>query len=281
MGHSKMMKEFSSRYPIWFCDVWGVIHNGHDAFAAASRALIQHRKAGGRVILLTNSPRSSRGVAEQLTQIGVPRETYDAIVTSGDVTQDLLRQHAKGQVYHIGPARDLSIFEGLGIARVPLPESQTVLCTGLFHDYTETPDDYAASLQELKQHEAVMICANPDKIVRKGKRLIYCAGALAEAYQKIGGTVLMAGKPFAPIYDLAMTTASQIAGRVIPKGGVLAIGDGPETDIRGAADFGIAALLVADGVIDASDGLEAVTARVKAAVPHVNLVATVPELAWN
>lgn len=275
------MKQFSTRYPIWFCDVWGVIHDGHDAFPHASGALKRHREEGGRVVLLTNSPRSQAGVARQLEEIGVPRAAYDAIVTSGDVTQDLLRQHAHGKVYHIGPARDLSIFEGMGLARVPLSESKTVLCTGLFHDDVETPAGYASQLEELKAHDALMICANPDKIVRRGNRLIYCAGALAEAYERIGGRVLMAGKPFTPIYELAMATAGRLAGREIGKAEVLAIGDGPETDIRGAADFGIAALLIADGVTDASIGLEAVTAQVKAAVPRAQLVATLPALAWD
>ncbi len=275
------MKDLSARYPIWFCDVWGVIHDGHEAFTAASDALTRHRDASGRVVLLTNSPRSHAGVAEQLAAIGVPRTSYDGIVTSGDVTQDLLRQHARGKVYHIGPARDLSIFDGQGIARVPLSESKTVLCTGLFHDDTETPEDYARSLRELKDHDALMICANPDKIVRRGRRLIYCAGALAEAYAQIGGRVLMAGKPFTPVYELAMATAARLAGRDIKKCEVLAIGDGPETDIRGAADFGLDALLIADGVIDASIGLDAVTERVIAAVPHANLIATHPALAWD
>jgi HAD superfamily hydrolase (TIGR01459 family) len=275
------MRNLSERYPIWFCDVWGVIHDGHEAFAAASDALTRHRDAGGRVILLTNSPRSHAGVAEQLAAIGIPLNSYDGIVTSGDVTQDLLRQHAHGKVYHIGPARDLSIFDGQGIARVPLSESKTVLCTGLFHDDIETPEDYAQSLRELKDHDALMICANPDKIVRRGSRLIYCAGALAEAYAQIGGRVLMAGKPFVPIYELAMATAARLAGRDIGKGEVLAIGDGPETDIRGAADFGLAALLIADGVTDASIGLDVVTAQVKAAVPHANLVGTCAALAWD
>jgi HAD superfamily hydrolase (TIGR01450 family) len=248
--HAEGMKEFSSRFPIWFCDVWGVIHNGYEAFGEATRALTSHRAQGG-------------------------------IVTSGDVTQDLLRRHAHGKVFLIGPARDLSILDGLGIAQVPLAETKTVLCTGLFDDETETPEDYADHLAELKAHQAVMICANPDKVVRKGQRLLYCAGALAEAYGKLGGEVLMAGKPFAPIYELAMGTATRIARRELAKADVLAIGDGPETDIRGAADFGIACVLVADGVTDRASGLDAATAATLAAVPHARLMATVDALAWD
>jgi HAD superfamily hydrolase (TIGR01459 family) len=275
------MKEFSQLYPVWFCDVWGVLHDGYSAFPEATRALALHRKNGGTVVLLTNSPRSAKGVAGQLTALGVMPDCYDAIVTSGDVTQDLLRQHAKGKVHHMGPARDLSILDGQAIARVPLAETKTVLVTGLFDDETETPADYADRLAEIKAHDAMMICANPDKIVRKGNRILFCAGALGEAYQAIGGEVLMAGKPFKPIYDLAMATATRVAGHAIDKTQVLAIGDGPETDIKGAADFGITAVLIADGITDAADGLDAVAARVTAAVPHARLVATLPALAWS
>jgi HAD superfamily hydrolase (TIGR01459 family) len=275
------MKQFSTRFPVWFCDVWGVLHDGYQAFPEAMRALSLHRKNGGSVVLLTNSPRSSKGVASQLAAFGVMQDCYDAIVTSGDVTQDLLRVHAKGKVHHIGPARDLSILDGQAITRVPLSETKTVLVTGLFNDEAETPADYADRLAELKAHHAIMICANPDKIVRKGSRILYCAGALAEAYHNIGGEVLMAGKPFRPIYDLAMATAARGAGHAVEKSQVLAVGDGPETDIKGAADFGIDAVLIAAGITDAGDGLDAVTARVTSAVPHARLVATLPELAWT
>ncbi len=274
------MKNLSVKYPVWFCDVWGVVHNGVAPYEAAGRCLSRHREAGGTVILVTNSPRTSTGVAKQLTQIGVPAEAYDAIVTSGDVTQTLMHDHARGKVFHVGPGRDLSIFAGGGVERVALEEANAVLCTGLVHDDVETPDDYKEQLARFKQMGLPMICANPDKIVRNGNRLLYCAGALAERYADIGGTVLMAGKPYAPIYELALKTAARIRGAQVEKSQVLAIGDGPETDIRGAADFGFDALLIADGVLDASAGLDAVQAHVQKLVPHARIVKTLPYLAW-
>jgi HAD superfamily hydrolase (TIGR01459 family) len=275
------MKSLSADYPVWLCDIWGVVHNGLTGYEAAARALAQHRKQGGIVILVTNAPRTSRGVIKQLAEIGVPAEVYDRVVTSGDVTQTLVKDHAKGKVYHVGPPRDLSIFEGQTVKRVPLTEAHAVLCTGLADDDVETPDDYRDLLSRMKEMSLPMICANPDKMVRKGSRLLYCAGALAEKYSSMGGQVLMAGKPYEPIYDLALQIAGTIAGHRIDKSKVLAIGDGPETDIKGAADYGLAAVLIADGVTDASDGLDATLARVQAKVPHAKIIKVLHHLAWQ
>ena len=275
------MKSLSADYPVWLCDIWGVVHNGITCYEAAAHALSQHRKAGGIVILVTNAPRTTNGVIQQLNDISVPPQSYDRVVTSGDVTQTLVNDHARGKVYHLGPARDLSIFEGIAVEKVVLKEAHAVLCTGLAHDDVETPDDYTDLLSRMKALNLPMICANPDKIVRKGNRLLYCAGALAEKYAKLGGSVLMAGKPYEPIYDLALKKAAALAGKTIEKSKVLAIGDGPETDIRGAADYGIAAVLIADGVTDASDGLDATLARVEAIVPHAKIVKILHHLVWQ
>ncbi len=173
------------------------------------------------------------------------------------------------------------MFAGQSVKKVPLAEAHAVLCTGLVNDDVETPDDYADLLSRMKGLNLPMICANPDKMVRKGNRLLYCAGSLAEKYSAMGGPVLMAGKPYEPIYTLALQLAGSIAGRIIEKSKVLAIGDGPETDIKGAADFGISVVLIADGVTDASDGLDATLARVKAKVPHAKIVKILHHLVWE
>lgn len=275
------MKILSADYPVWLCDIWGVVHNGLKCYEAAAHALSQHRKKGGIVILVTNAPRTSRDVVRQLNDLEVPPQSYDRVVTSGDVTQTLVKDHAKGKVYHLGPPRDLSMFAGQSVKKVPLAEAHAVLCTGLVNDDVETPDDYADLLSRMKGLNLPMICANPDKMVRKGNRLLYCAGSLAEKYSAMGGPVLMAGKPYEPIYTLALQIAGTIAGRTIEKSMVLAIGDGPETDIKGAADFGIAVVLIADGVTDASDGLDATLARVKAKVPHAKIVKILHHLVWE
>jgi HAD superfamily hydrolase (TIGR01459 family) len=274
------MQRFSDAYPVWFCDIWGVVHDGVRPFALTVAALKRHREGGGTVILVTNSPRSNLGVERQLLDIGVDPASHDRIVTSGDVTQELMKRHGGGRVFHLGAERDHSIYDGTGVTRVPLDEAKAVLCTGLFDDVNDRLEDYDGLLDDIRRRGLTMICANPDKIVRKGDRILYCAGTLADLHAARGGTVLMAGKPFSPIYDLAMAEASRIAGRTVGRDEVLAIGDGPETDIRGAADYGLAALLVAEGITDASAGLAAVEAEVRAAVPHARIVATVHDLAW-
>ncbi len=274
------MKSLSADYPVWLCDIWGVVHNGLKGYEAAAQALSQHRKQGGVVILVTNAPRTSQDVIWHLNNLKIPPQSYDRVVTSGDVTQTLVREHAKGKAYYLGPPRDLSLFQGQMVKQVPMAEAHAVLCTGLVNDSMETPDDYGDLLSRMKQLNLPMICANPDKIVRKGDRLLFCAGSLAEKYAGMGGTVLMAGKPYEPIYDLALQTAGTIVGRQIEKSEVLAIGDGPETDIKGAADFGISVVLIADGVTDASDGLEATLARVEAKVSHAKIVKILHHLVW-
>jgi HAD superfamily hydrolase (TIGR01459 family) len=275
------MQRFSEAYPVWFCDIWGVVHNGHVPFPVTVAALKRHRERGGTVILVTNSPRSNLGVERQLVEIGVDPASHDRIVTSGDVTQVLMKLHGGGKVFHLGAERDHSIYDGTGVARVPLDQAHAVLCTGLFDDLNDKLSDYDELLAEMKQRGLTMICANPDKIVKKGERILYCAGKLAEIYQGLGGEVLMAGKPHAPIYDLALSEARRITGRDVGPADVLAIGDGPETDIRGAADYGLDALLVAEGVTDASEGLHVAEAQVLTLVPHARIVATVHDLAWT
>ena len=275
------MQDLSSAYPVWFCDIWGVVHDGLKPYANAVATLIRHRGNGGTVILVSNSPRTSHGVARQLDEIGVDRGSYDAVVTSGDVTRALIASDGGGKVFHLGPARDLSIFDGLGVARVGLSEAHAVLCTGLFDDLHESPDDYSALLHEMKSRGLTMICANPDRVVRVGNRLLYCAGALAEVYATMGGRVLMAGKPHKPIYDVALAEAQRTRTGGIALSTVLAIGDGPETDIKGAADYGLDALLIAAGVTDAADGLEAAAARVRAAHPSARILGVMHELTWT
>jgi HAD superfamily hydrolase (TIGR01459 family) len=271
------MKDLSARFPVWFCDIWGVVHDGYKPFTATIEALAHHRADGGTVILVTNAPRTAPGVAQQLGQIGVAENAYDEIVTSGDVTRNLIVEQGGAAIFHLGPPRDNSIFKGLDVKRVEIKNASSVLCTGLFDERTETPADYLPMLTEMKQRGLKMICANPDKVVRKGAHLIYCAGALAEEFSKIGGTVLMAGKPFAPIYELAMSKAAKLGGQTIKKNQILAIGDGPETDIMGAANFGLACVLITGGINSGADILN----EVKGAVPNAQILLALPELDWT
>jgi riboflavin kinase/FMN adenylyltransferase len=271
----------SARYPVWFCDVWGVVHNGERPMADTVAALRRHREAGGLVVLVTNSPRTAEGVIRQLDQIGVDPNAYDLVASSGDVTRALLLAEGGGKVFHLGPSRDLSIFEGLSVARVPLPEAHAVLCTGLFDDLTETPADYRDLLADILARGLTMICANPDRMVKKGDRLLWCAGALADDYENLGGRVVMAGKPHAPIYDHALALAERRLRRKLARSDILAIGDGLETDLKGAARYGLAALLVADGVSGAAESPASLLAEARRAAPSGEVVGAVLRLEWQ
>jgi len=178
----------------------------------------------------------------------VPREAWSALVTSGDATRVLLAERAPGPAYAIGPDRDAPLYEGLGLTFAPLEAARFISCTGPFDDEVETPEDYRARFEVGIARGLDMICANPDRVVQRGERLIYCGGALAELYQAMGGTAVMAGKPHAPIYAAALARAAELMGWPVDKARVLAIGDGVITDLAGAAAQGLDALFIADGI---------------------------------
>jgi HAD superfamily hydrolase (TIGR01459 family) len=235
-------------YAAWLVDVWGVIHNGVRAFPAAVDATRRFREQGGIVVLLSNSPRPSEGLQRQLRGLGVADQSYDATVSSGDLTRHELAKHAGARIFHLGPERDLPIFDGLDVTRVDARDAQLIVCTGLFDDETETPGDYEDLLRELAAGKLTMLCANPDHLVERGHRLVYCAGALAQLYAEDGGEVIYAGKPYAPIYELAAEIIAERAGRKVSRSEILAIGDGIHTDMAGAAGFGLDAVFVASGL---------------------------------
>jgi len=252
------IKDLGGRYSAWLVDIWGVMHNGRRAFPDAVAATKAFRAQGGVVVLLSNSPRPSPSVQEQLRHLGVPDEAYDATVTSGDLTRHELAKHAGATVYHLGPERDRPIFHGLPIKLGGPEQAELIVCSGLFDDEIETPDDYAEQLSRLAARKLPMICANPDHVVERGDQLVYCAGALASLYERAGGSVIYAGKPYAPIYLLALETIGRLAGRDVPRSEVLAIGDGVNTDIAGAAGVGIDSVFVASGVhVPANSGGDA------------------------
>jgi HAD superfamily hydrolase (TIGR01459 family) len=229
------------------CDVWGVVHNGVVAFPEASRALADARAGGRPVVLVTNAPRRSREVAAQLETLGVPRDSYDAIVTSGDVTR-LLIEEGPRRIFHLGPDRDLTLYDGLDVEMVEEFEAAGVVCTGLFNDATETPADYAEMLARFRARNLPFVCANPDIVVERGDHMIWCAGALARDYGLLGGRVSIAGKPHRPIYEAALARASGILGAALEPRDVLAIGDGVLTDVKGGVSFGSDVLFVTAGI---------------------------------
>lgn len=241
------LADISAGYSAVLCDVWGVLHNGERHFPAAAAALEAARARGLAVVMVTNSPRPHAGVEEQFATIGVPDAAWDRVVTSGDVTRDLVAA-APRRIFHLGPDRDLNLFDGLDVDLVEEIEAHAVVCTGLLDDELETPDDYADLLRRLRARDLPFICANPDVIVERGERIIWCAGALARDYGQLGGRTLVAGKPHRPIYEAALRAAGEVLGRAVDRGEALAIGDGMLTDIKGASDNGIDALYISGGV---------------------------------
>jgi HAD superfamily hydrolase (TIGR01459 family) len=236
-------------YDVLFCDVWGVIHNGVAAFAPACEALTRFRSGGGTAILITNAPRAGAAVARILDRFGVPREAYDAIVSSGDVTRGIVESRLNDRLFHLGPQRDLSIFDGLDVKFAPLDSADYVVCSGLFDDTTETPESYRDVLAAMRARGMFMVCANPDIVVERGDTLVYCAGALADAYAALGGEVLYCGKPHAPIYRSALAAAAAARHGVAPPlSRVLAVGDSARTDLTGASAFGLDCLFVTSGI---------------------------------
>jgi HAD superfamily hydrolase (TIGR01459 family) len=193
------------------------------------------------VVLLSNAPRPKRDVEAMFGRLGVALDCYDEIVTSGIATRADLETRKPSRMFHLGPERDRGIFEGLGIVLTDIGEAEIVLNSGLFDDDVETPVDYKERLAQMKARGLLMLCANPDWVVQRGGKLIHCAGALANEYEKIGGEVVYYGKPMTAIYEFVRAAAPG-AGRM------LAIGDGLHTDIKGANAAGIDALFIADGI---------------------------------
>ena len=229
-------------------DIWGVVHNGLESFPEACEALHTYRQRGGTVILITNAPRPADSVQRQLRKLGVADETYDAIVSSGDLTRNFVADHPGKKIFWIGPERDFSIHRGLDAVMAPLEQADYIICTGLFDDETESAEDYRAMMLQAREHKLPLICANPDIVVERGDRLIYCAGAIAELYRELGGEAIFYGKPHRPIYERAMALATERRGRPTSLDRVLAIGDSVRTDLTGALGFGIDCLFLTRGI---------------------------------
>jgi HAD superfamily hydrolase (TIGR01459 family) len=229
-------------------DIWGVVHNGLVAFPEACAALHTFRKQGGTVILITNAPRPADSVQRQLRKLGVADDTYDAIVSSGDLTRQFVADHPGRKMYWIGPERDSSLHRGLDMVVAPLEQADYIVCTGLFDDETESAEDYRTMMLQARDRNLTLICANPDIVVERGDRLIYCAGAIAELYRELGGEVIFYGKPHRPIYERAIQLAAERHHHPIELNHVLAIGDSVRTDLAGAHSFGIDCLFVTRGI---------------------------------
>lgn len=278
---AERLRDLVDGVDVLLSDIWGVVHNGLVAFPEACEALRNFRGQGGTVILITNAPRPADSVQRQLRKLHVADETYDAIVSSGDLTRNFVAGRPGERMFWIGPERDSSIYRGLDAGLVPLEQADYIVCTGLFDDETESAENYRAMMLEARERRLTLVCANPDIVVERGDRLIYCAGAIAELYLELGGEVIFYGKPHRPIYERAMALAAERRGQVVPPGRVLAIGDSVRTDLAGAHGFGIDCLFVTRGIhseeFEGIDQLDA--ASVKELFGHPPR-ALIRELTW-
>lgn len=265
----------------WISDVWGVLHDGVHAHPAASEACVRFRAGGGTIVLVSNAPSTGAEVSAHLDALGVPRAAYDAIVTSGDVTRALIADWAGKPVHHLGPDRYLGTFAGLDVTFAPIADAAVVVCTGLVEDDHETPDDYRGLLAGMRARRQPMICVNPDLVVERGDQLIHCAGALAAAYEALGGEVAYAGKPYPPIYARARELIATARGAPVETSRILAIGDGIKTDIAGAAAAGLRAVFIASALHFTSEERldEATLARLFAGHPAPP-IAALEALVW-
>jgi len=283
-GEISGLSQIAANYRTILSDVWGVVHNGVVAHRSAHEALAKFRGQGGRVVLITNAPRASKAVVEKLDAMDVPRDAYDAIISSGDVTRDMIAPYRGRVIHRVGPPDvDDSLFEGLGIVLGPAEEAEAVIVTDLDTD-DDTADMYRDRIKVWLKRGLPLICANPDRVVEHGGRLIYCGGAVADLYEALGGKVLMAGKPYKPIYEEALRLAEQAAGRAVDRTKILAIGDSVRTDAIGAASSGMDLLFITGsihaGELDAFGKPDPVTIRALVEPTRARLAGYMTNLAW-
>lgn len=232
-------------YDAILCDVWGVVHNGVAAYEGAGEALSKFRALGKPVILMTNAPRPAAPIEAQLARLGVPRDAFDEIISSGVCVRQHLIDADYKAAFHIGPERDLGLYEDTGIAFADTADAADVIVASDMRTDHHTPEDYREELAALVGHPAPFISANPDVVVERGGTIVYCGGALAKVFEEEGGTAMQFGKPHAPIYELSRKRVEALAPGARR---LLAIGDGLPTDITGANRHGIDVLFVTNGI---------------------------------
>ena len=258
------LADIGADYDALFCDLWGCVHDGIRPYPAAVAALQAFRARGGKVVLVTNSPKPRANVEQQLGRIGVPRDAWDTIASSGDSARAAMYQGVVGRkVWFIGDGETdkgffspLKILENpLEITQVPLDQAEGIVCTGPF-DPLADPSLYRADFLHAKTRGLKLLCANPDIVVDRGDVREWCAGALAQLYTEMGGESLYFGKPHPPIYDLARRRLAALTGLSPDESRILAVGDGIATDIAGAMGENIDALFISGGLAASEFGAD-------------------------
>ncbi len=278
------LSQLAGRYDVILSDVWGVLHNGIEPYPGAAEALAAYRAAGGRVVLITNSPRPSPLIGEKLSGMAISSMAYDDIVSSGDVTRSMISRFSGRTIHYVGPGPiGAQLLEGIDVGLGRAEDADAVLVTDLDTD-DDTPDMYEARMKVWRTRGLPLICANPDRVVELGDRLVYCGGALADRYAELGGEVLMAGKPYPQIYEAALRLAAQAAGRDVVTNRILAIGDSTRTDAAGAAATKLDLLFIISaihaGELEAAPGGLAGAVAALVAPTGARLAGYMPRLVW-
>ncbi len=253
MSHPELLSGLSAvcgQYDALFCDIWGVIHNGRQHFPPAYEALKRFKAERGPVILISNSPRPRDSLITQLASLGILDDGFSGVISSGDATREYLWAYApRGKAWRIGDPREQALYDGIDIDLTGTPEDAAFIsCTSPYDDEHDTLERYRADFETAAKRGLVMICANPDKVVQRGDKIIMCAGSLADLYMELGGEAVMAGKPYAPIYDLCYAALGQLTGKAHDTSRILAIGDGLPTDVLGANGQKLDLLFIAAGI---------------------------------
>lgn len=237
------------QYDTFILDLWGVIHDGAQAFPHSRETLRRLKDAGCKTMLLSNAPRRAHVLIAQMDGFGIERDLYGEVMSSGEAVRQAMLDRtdpffaALGTVcYHLGPERDRSIFEDVPVTITDrLDEAEFIVNTGPV-DFADDVGTYESVLAAGVARDLPMVCANPDRVViRLGQRII-CAGALADRYAELGGRVAMRGKPDAAVYELCLKVLGSHPYRTA------VVGDALETDMRGAANAGLSGIWVTGGI---------------------------------
>ncbi|WP_052742182.1 TIGR01459 family HAD-type hydrolase [Kiloniella litopenaei] len=247
----KGLSEVADDYDLFIFDLWGVMHNGITAFPDAIKCLqLLREHAHCEIIFLSNAARLSRSITDHLTNLGIKEDLYDRLLTSGDITANIIASRAKEQshldgpnYFHIGPERAKPTLDACGGQEVPLKDAELIICTGFFKEEEEKIEDYTELLKSARALNLPMICANPDIIVNRGNRIIPCPGTIAAFYEKLGGVVERFGKPYPAIFDCVFAQHTQV-----PRSRAVMIGDSLSTDIRGARQADIDSIWIGGGI---------------------------------
>lgn len=241
------LDDLPARYTTVLCDVWGVIHDGARLFPGVADRFARWHGEGRQLIILTNAPRPADRVERELRAFGLNPEHWDAITSSGQAGIEALT-HPPRAVGFAGTKDDLEDLEahGVRVAAAQEPHDEIAL-TGL-DEYRNSVAEYQADLAAWYERGMLLHCLNPDRIVvHRGERLV-CAGALADAYEEMGGKVAWYGKPNPPMFEHAL----QLAGDP-PSDSVVMVGDGPHTDMLGAKNMGVAGVFVTGGISEGDE----------------------------